>query len=664
MAEWARQPLARDHGDCFELAEALFNTLAALETTPSTSSSASLAVTAPSVASAAEGGNFYGGGACACSFGNVASGASGSAPHISSGDLAVILGTMGDLMDGSCCCVPLDAALVGANGESIGREDFLQAMCEALGVVGRRAFNATMRHQLMSIAVAAGASGAAASTSIAAAGQAAAGDAGEAEWIPLREAATAAAVVRRGDSREPSTLLRRRGTKAKALPAKSVSTEDGTGTTSLKVLASGQQLQRGVQADLSEDMPFSPTNLNPRLPSKTSMSGSRISKRQAIDQFSELGRDAQNVQDPDAWLGELQIAPPASWHSPEETLIFFDWDDTLCPTEFIRGDRRLSFDQTAPCFEDGPAGYHPYMTLGAKGGAAPGKEVLMAAALRRHVEVASAALRTASALGRVVIVTLARQDWVDRSAKHFMPGIKDVINELGIKVVYARYALTKVEHRQAQIDELDILFEMKSKAMATEARRFYRKRSWSNILCIGDSYTEIDSIIEVTFSTANIDASGLYKECRCKTMKLVEGPTLLQLTAQLEALVMIFRPLVGYDGDADIDLMAGQESHLRLVRLLNGWSRQCTQEHEEDGYAVDEEEAEENRPFSRTGTLFLSKLEDFDQKSFEVEAQGPRPLSLRPMRHCRYSDDDFSPMSSPMTSPKGNHQSTELRFFG
>merc|ERR1719162_565279 len=47
---------------------------------------------------------------------------------------------------------------------------------------------------------------------------------------------------------------------------------------------------------------------------------------------------------------ETSLSHVKSWHLPQETLILFDWDDTLCPTTFIHEDPRLKWFEKAPCF--------------------------------------------------------------------------------------------------------------------------------------------------------------------------------------------------------------------------------------------------------------------------------------------------------------------------
>lgn len=196
--------------------------------------------------------------------------------------------------------------------------------------------------------------------------------------------------------------------------------------------------------------------------------------------------------------------------------------------------------------------------------------VPMADALRRHVEVTATILRNAAACGRVVIVTLAKSGWVELSIRNFLPGLGEILEELGIQVIYARYSLPHWKIRCAAFDDLDVLQLMKEVAMRRAVRSFYSKRpnqSWKNVLSIGDSLTERDAMNEVIFCRFQPDQHGHEKPCRCKTIKLLEDPDLLQLTAELEVLTTWIHSLVAYDGDIDLDFSPSEDAMAMLETL-------------------------------------------------------------------------------------------------
>jgi len=159
-----------------------------------------------------------------------------------------------------------------------------------------------------------------------------------------------------------------------------------------------------------------------------------------------------------------------------QTVIIFDWDDTLFPTAYVRHDLGLSTRK-----------HLRHQDL------RPDAMSQVQATLARAAGAASQLLRLAARRGKVVIVTLARSPWVTASCMHFYPGIGELIDELGIQVVYAQ------EGQQVEYDKVDMMAteqfetfwaEMKGKAIAEALREFYSQyegQSWKNIISLGDS---------------------------------------------------------------------------------------------------------------------------------------------------------------------------------
>jgi len=269
-----------------------------------------------------------------------------------------------------------------------------------------------------------------------------------------------------------------------------------------------------------------------------------------------------------------------SWQLPEETLIIFDWDDTLCPTSFIHEDTRLDWSERAQCFSD------PSILLNESSAmeAFPEHEDLndsmtLDSALQRHADVAIDCLQAAVKLGKVFIVTLAKEGWVELSAKNFLPGLYETIVDLGIQIVYARDCLPRWKLRCAALDELDVLQLMKQTAMSQCIKRLYSarpKQSWKNLISIGDSEVERHAMTELCFCRYQPDKNDLEKPCRCKTVKLPEDPDLLQLTAELELILGWIQPIVLYDGDVDLNLIDSDSAIPMLERVLAGLERPDT----------------------------------------------------------------------------------------
>jgi hypothetical protein len=211
-------------------------------------------------------------------------------------------------------------------------------------------------------------------------------------------------------------------------------------------------------------------------------------------------------------------------HDREGTLIILDWDDTLCPTDYIWSDQDLHWNRPAT------------------------GEALVR--LRAHAKIVEDVLRMASKLGRVCIVTLALEHWVSTSIKHFMPDLEGLLEELDIAVVYSRTALPETTIRGIGMDGVrDVGQALKTAAMRHVVGSLYNKgrqrSSWENVISVGDSLAEYYGIQDVTFLHT--------QECRCKAVKLHEKPDLDTLTVQLEVLQNWLPFIVEHDGDLQLD---------------------------------------------------------------------------------------------------------------
>jgi len=245
------------------------------------------------------------------------------------------------------------------------------------------------------------------------------------------------------------------------------------------------------------------------------------------------------------------------WHEAHETLIIFDWDDTLFPTSFVWQDDRLHWSVPAPCLDPkGEASAMPHFPD------RPGGPT-MRDMLEQHEKTTAALLKLAASVGQVVIVTLANEGWVETSIRNFLPGLDGLLEQLGIEVVYARNSIPARFLRGFQEDEgHDLHKALKARAMERVVRRFYSKsrgrrggqgRSWKNILSIGDSMAERLALQDVVFRRQQVDRRGIYKECRCKCVKMLDEPFLGVLTVEHQVLLSWMNALVLYDGDIDVD---------------------------------------------------------------------------------------------------------------
>lgn len=253
----------------------------------------------------------------------------------------------------------------------------------------------------------------------------------------------------------------------------------------------------------------------------------------------------------------------SEYFKPEQTIIIFDWDDTLCPSSWIRANKRvLSFFKPAPAVEK----YQRPL---------------------RELQVAGEALlRFAMKLGSVIIVTNAMDPWVETSCRNFLPGLLPLVSQL--PVVYARsiyeqqgvdqvransrgsspsgrtplpglYAangqnrLSQFSSRMAQqrFDEMSPQ-RWKEVAFHLEVKEFYSRyshQSWKNIISVGDSIFERDAIRRVVVQRPNPK-----RKCRTKTLKLFDDPEIDELIAQVKVVHDVINVMVQYDGDLDVEI--------------------------------------------------------------------------------------------------------------
>eukprot|EP00923_Selenidium_pygospionis_P051467 GHVN01089305.1.p2 GENE.GHVN01089305.1~~GHVN01089305.1.p2 ORF type:complete len:634 (+),score=114.84 GHVN01089305.1:462-2363(+) len=133
---------------------------------------------------------------------------------------------------------------------------------------------------------------------------------------------------------------------------------------------------------------------------------------------------------PDVEECERQLEDEAEWgewkpshqFSKAETLIIFDYDDTLCPSSWLERNGLLSLNADIVV---------PHEV----------RDVLDR--LSPHV---CNTLSKAHEFGRVAIVTAGQDGWVELSSEKFLPKVKEVIDKLGIYVMSAR---TSYESAQA-----------------------------------------------------------------------------------------------------------------------------------------------------------------------------------------------------------------------
>ena len=249
-------------------------------------------------------------------------------------------------------------------------------------------------------------------------------------------------------------------------------------------------------------------------------------------------------------------------------MVFIDFDDTLFPTSWLR--------TNAADLMDGKKGSLGHLQ-------AP--LILLATKVK-------AMLDAASAVAEVVILTNAKEGWVDFCLKTFMPSLLPVFQNL--KVVYGRVAFAnsgvadvqlcpcRVRHSLTDEDVSALAMACKVEAMRAINRDFYKDHSWKNMVSIGDSFDELFALQEVAFLHENPRSltTGHERDLRAKAIKFQQNPSCQSLLLQVSIVQQYILACIGYDGDLFIPVKFNEKAinnlHLNEKDAIV-WSRRWAQ---------------------------------------------------------------------------------------
>jgi len=242
-----------------------------------------------------------------------------------------------------------------------------------------------------------------------------------------------------------------------------------------------------------------------------------------------------------------------------QTVIIYDWDDTLFPSSFMMGKLKLN----------------PYVRFSKQFGCLQQTQKKdIASKLQMCSQNTAKLIRTSAEKGHVLIVTLAKEGWVKESCKNFFPEVGKVIEGLKIPIIYAQVGIKEDHDRVSRMAHEEVgkfWAGVKGKAIQREIKKFYSQyegQTWKNIISIGDSDFERLGTIGATEEyrtmkclTAPVNAATATGEVdnhvfkvRTKTFKTVEDPTVEDLTAQLAMLHKWLPLMISLDDGFDINL--------------------------------------------------------------------------------------------------------------
>lgn len=185
-------------------------------------------------------------------------------------------------------------------------------------------------------------------------------------------------------------------------------------------------------------------------------------------------------------LTNMKIIRPQHQSKSHQTLVIFDWDDTLFPTTFLT---HIGFEKAQT----------------------ETKIQMLLNKIDKHV---SKLLLKAIKFGKTCIVTNASHNWVETSSEKYLPLAYDVLRKNEISVISAR---AKYE-RQFPNDPK----KWKQEAFV-ELRANLKGEVLTNIICIGDSTLELEA--------AQHFCSAL-SQAILKTIKFKQAPRIEELLKQ------------------------------------------------------------------------------------------------------------------------------------
>lgn len=255
----------------------------------------------------------------------------------------------------------------------------------------------------------------------------------------------------------------------------------------------------------------------------------------AVSTKAEAESEAGAKQEAESATGssmDTKDDKPSVTYSPN-TVIMFDWDDTLLASSFLsaRGYR-------VDCVES-PA------TVGDSSDAAQ---------IRAQEQCVVALLTLALSYGTVNIVTNAEVGWVELSAQKFMPSVLPLLQKVTVLSARSTFEPAYPEaplkwKYYAFHDRLRSAFGdscMDSRAAEADiAMQHIAHEMKRNIVSFGDSHVEREAIRAVTRGVLG---------WRCKSVKFAERPTVEQLRRQLELVTNCFHYIATHPADLDLQL--------------------------------------------------------------------------------------------------------------
>jgi len=198
--------------------------------------------------------------------------------------------------------------------------------------------------------------------------------------------------------------------------------------------------------------------------------------------------------------------------SAAETVIIFDWDDTILSSTWVQNQgMRLDSDFELADWQ--------------------------AEELSKLASAAIQTLTTAKQFGTVLLITNAERGWIELSCRKFMPTLLPALE--GLKLVSARTSYECADCLQPSQWKICAFDAELRRIFGTDAESETRK----NVISLGDSVHEREALIRATSALPN---------CLAKNIKFRERPAVSDLCKQHTLVAGCFERIVHHHGVIDI----------------------------------------------------------------------------------------------------------------
>jgi hypothetical protein len=264
----------------------------------------------------------------------------------------------------------------------------------------------------------------------------------------------------------------------------------------------------------------------------------------------------------------------------QETVIIFDWDDTLLASSFLSG---KGYRLDSPIRKD------------------DGDVDTQLRELEQSVvNVLSMAISLASA---VHIITNAETGWVQLSAQKFLPAVIPLLGK--VKVISARSTYESMYpdapfkwKLQAMQEKLQTTF---GSASSSSSSMNMDSKGERHVISFGDSHVEREAVRTATRGFSNT---------RTKSIKFAERPSLEQLRRQLDLIASCFFYITSHSGDLDLQLT------VTTTAPMNGVTSTTT-----------------NSNTNASPTFNYTNNNNY-AGTCQQAAQGPEPMITEPLASC------------------------------